>query len=373
MKKKVAFLIPSFDPGGGAEKVLLNLVNNMDHQKFDITVIALFGHKAMTDLLNENVKFKAFLNRPFRGNSKIIGLLPAGFLYNIMVKDNYDIVIAYLEGTVSHIASGCNQLNTKKIAWIHIELNDKKHYKSGFGFFKRAVSEYASFNQIVCVSDTVKKAFINTAGYQFPKIDVLYNTNETNQIIQRANEPIADVVFNSKEVNIISVAKIMDSKGFDRLARVHKRLVEEGYNHHIYILGIGEKKKEIEQYLIENGIEERFTFLGFRENPYKYVKEADLYVCSSRREGFSTAVTEALIVGTPVVSTNCSGAVELLGENNEYGIVIENNEDGIYQGLKKMLDDEGLRKYYSQKALERAEKFSTRNTVKAVEEMLLSL
>lgn len=66
--------------------------------------------------------------------------------------------------------------------------------------------------------------------------------------------------------------------------------------------------------MAENNLTDTFTFLGYRDNPYKYVKKADLYVCSSRREGFSTAVTEALIVGTPVVSTNCSGAYELLGK-----------------------------------------------------------
>lgn len=87
--------------------------------------------------------------------------------------------------------------------------------------------------------------------------------------------------------------------------------------------------------MIENNLTDTFTFLGYRDNPYKYVKKADLYVCSSRREGFSTAVTEALIVGTPVVSTNCSGAYELLGKNNEYGIVTENNEDALYEGIKK--------------------------------------
>ena len=103
------------------------------------------------------------------------------------------------------------------------------------------------------------------------------------------------------------------------------------------------------------------------------MKNADLYVCSSRREGFSTAVTEALIVGTPVVSTNCSGAYELLGDNNEYGIVTENDENALYDGIKKILTENGLLEHYAKQAKIRGQRFSTEKTVKAVEDMLNNL
>ena len=115
------------------------------------------------------------------------------------------------------------------------------------------------------------------------------------------------------------------------------------------------------------------TLLGFHRNPYRYVARCDLYVCPSHREGFSTAVTEALIVGTPVVSTNCSGAKELLGEHDEYGIVVENSEEGIYQGMKRMLSDPELLAHYKKQAKLRGSFFSRRETVRAVEEMLSSL
>ena len=149
--------------------------------------------------------------------------------------------------------------------------------------------------------------------------------------------------------------------------------MKENIKHHIYILGVGERQKEIQEYIEKENLSMSFTFLGFRENPYKYLAACDLYVCSSRREGFSTAVTEALIVGTPIVSTDCSGARELLGDNDEYGIVTENSEEGIYQGMKKMLEDANLRKHYAEKALERGKKFSREATVKAVEDMLDAL
>ena len=107
--------------------------------------------------------------------------------------------------------------------------------------------------------------------------------------------------------------------------------------------------------------------MGFHQNPYKYVARCDLYVCSSHREGFSTAVTEALVVGTPVVSTNCSGAKELLGDDNEYGIVVENSEEGIYQGMKQMLSNPEMLAYYKKQAKLRGSFFSRTETVRAVE------
>ena len=153
----------------------------------------------------------------------------------------------------------------------------------------------------------------------------------------------------------------------------HKRLREAGYSCHFYILGEGADRQALEQYLAVNGLTDSFTFLLFQENPYQYVARADLFVCSSRREGFSTAVSEALALGVPVVSTDCSGARELLGDHNEYGIVTENNEDALYEGIKLMLDDPVLLAHYREKAKERGEHFSSRNTAEAVEEMLESI
>ena len=118
---------------------------------------------------------------------------------------------------------------------------------------------------------------------------------------------------------------------------------------------------------------EKVKFLGYQLNPYKYAAKCDLFVCASYAEGFSTAATEALIVGTPVCTVEVSGMKEMLGENNEYGLVVENNEEALYQGIKKLLDNPELLKHYKKKAKERGKMFSTEKTVNAVQNMLLSL
>ena len=188
-------------------------------------------------------------------------------------------------------------------------------------------------------------------------------------IKNKATEKVSDIIFDPKAIKICSIAKLMPTKGFDRLIKVHSRLISEGLYHHIYIVGSGEQQRELESLISQHKVMNTFHLIGFKENPYKYLSACDLYVCSSRREGFSTAVTEALILGKPVVSTCCSGAYELLGEHDEYGIVTENSEEGIYAGLKKMLGTPGLIDIYAKEAEKRGTAFESSVTVKAVEDL----
>lgn len=369
-KIKILFLIPNL-MHGGAEKVLVNLVNNMNIEEYDITVMTIMNSGVHIKELHGNIKYKYIFPFKIKGSTRILKFFSPRFIFKFFVKDNYDIVVSYLEGASARILSGCNNESTKKIAWIHIQMDSDEALKSGFRNLREAQCAYQKFDKIVCVSQDVKNTFCARmyGKLEESKVCVLYNTNETKDIIQKAKEKIDDVVLDKDIINICSVAKITETKGYDHLAHVHKRLINEGYKHHIYILGIGEMREEIENYLRKNNLMNSFTFLGYKENPYKYVAASDLYVCSSHREGFSTAVTEALIVGTPVVSTDCSGAKELLGENNEYGIVVENSEEGIYLGLKSLLSDLQLLEHYKEKAQQRGKKFGTTETVNAVQEM----
>lgn len=370
--KKVLFLIPTLDKGG-AENVLVNLVNNMDYSKFDITVQTLFDKDSQKGILSPEISYKSYLYKQFKGNSRLFSRIPATLLYKHIVKEKYDIVVSYLEGPTAHIISGCPYESTKKVAWIHVELDNDKSFSAGFKSKNTAINAYSDYDKIVFVADTVKKQFETTAGKFFPQGVTLYNTVDSNLIVSKSKEPVTDIRFLDGELNIISVGRIVPAKGYDQLCRVHKRLIDEEIFHHIYILGTGYQQKEIEHYIQTYDLQKSFSFIGFRDNPYKYMAKADLFICSSRREGFSTAVTESLVVGTPVISTNCSGAYELLGYNNEYGIVTENNEEALYQGIKSLLDDTELLTHYKKKAQERGNMFSSEKTVQAVEDMLLSL
>ncbi len=365
----VLFMIPTLDRGG-AENVLVNLVNNMDQDRFQITVQTLFDEDSQKDQLKEGIKYKSFLHHQFHGNSRLFAMIPAKLLYRAIVRKQYDIVVSYLEGPTAHILSGCPYPYTKKVSWIHSALDTKRGLTAGFISKEAAIQAYKNFDKVVFVAETVKKKIEETAETAFPNACVLYNAINTEEIVSRSKERITKFAFPEHEFCIISTGKIDLVKGYDRLAHVQKKLIDSGYKTHVYVLGEGKERKRIEAYTRENAIADSFTFLGFYDNPYPYIAGADLFVCSSRREGFSTAVSEALVLGVPVVSTDCSGAKELLGENNEHGIVTENSEEALYEGVKQLLDDPNRLKYYRVQAQKRGKLFDMEKTVQAVEEML---
>lgn len=369
--KKILFLIHDLGQGG-AEKVLVNLVNNMDRSKFDITLQVLFDVGVHRDRLEPHIHYRCCFRNMIRGNSHFLKLFSSSFLYRKLVQKEYDIVISYLEGPSARIIAGC-PYPSKKVCWIHTELHGNAAVAGGFRSFQEAVQCYHKFDQIIGVAETVKQTFCCSSGIDPSKMKVLYNTNETDQIRVLAEHPVANSSFTLDDFSICSVAKITPTKGFDRLARIHKRLIDEGMKHRIYILGVGEQRSEIEAYLSEHHLTDSFIFLGFQNNPYQYVARCNLYVCSSLREGFSTAATEALIVGTPVCTVEVSGMKEMLGEHNEWGVVTENTEEALYQGIKDLLEHPEKLQHYKQMAEQRGKMFSTENTVRAVEEMLMSL
>ena len=366
--KKILFFIPNLSIGG-AEKVLVNLVNNLDRKQFDITVQVLFPGGVNEQFLKEDIRYKACFKKTFKGNSQILKFFKPETLYKRFITEHYDIIISYLEGPSARIVAGCTDKDTKKICWIHCRFESPETAKVGFRDFLEAKKLYNRYDKIVCVSEWVKNYFCQTMDYT-GDIEVLYNTNETKEVYQKSLEPVDDVVFDKDCFNLCSVGKIAPVKGFDRLARIHKKLLDEGIKNKIYILGEGPQRDEITSFLETNGLERSFIFLGYNTNPYKYVSKCDLYVCSSISEGFSTAATEALIVGTPVCTVEVSGMREMLGEQNEYGIVTDNNEEALYKAIKELLTNRELLAHYKHQAAIRGKDFSTEKTVNAVEHML---
>lgn len=366
---KILFLIHDLGQGG-AEKVLVNLVNNMDRAKFDITVLSLFGGGVNERFLSPDITYRAVFPRMIQGNSHLMKLLTPRQLHRLFVREHYDIEISYLEGPSARVVSGCTDPDTKLVSWIHVQQHCLKNLSGSFRSKKEAQSCYQRFDQTICVSQFVQQDFQNILNYQKP-CRVLYNTVESDRVLvlSREEAPLED----DGKIRLVAVGTLKKSKGYARMLRIVKQLVDQGYPVHLYILGIGPEGKALERYVSELGLQTCVTFLGYQTNPYRFVAKCDLFLCASFAEGFSTAATEALIVGTPVCTVEVSGMKEMLGEHNEWGIVTENSEEALYWGIKGLLDDPGLLAHYREMAALRGKRFSTEETVGAVEEMLLEL
>ena len=343
----------------------------MDHTKFDITILALFGGGVNEQFLSPEVRLLHGHSHSIPGNSHIMKLFSPKQLFRHYIKEKYDIIVSYLEGPSARIVSGCPDDGTRLVSWIHCTIKSQKEVAIGFRNFEESRKCYQRFDCSVFVSSDVQDAFCKLI---FPQNSfILYNVIASDMIIKASQDAISGCIFPDNKYKLVGVGKLEDVKGFERLLSIHKRLLlEDHLPVHTYLLGEGSKRRIMENWVKDNNLYDSITFLGYQTNPYKYIAACDLFVCSSYAEGFSTAATEALIVGTPVITTRVSGMEEMLGDN-EYGIITENEEKALYQGIKNMLLIPGRLKHYKQKAQERGMSFNTSQTVRAVENMLESI
>ena len=340
--------------------------------KFDVHVKTILNSGPYINQLNEGITYSSLFKKKFRGTVTLFKLCPSFLSYRFVVRENYDIIISFLEGMTARILSGCRSKNIRKIAWIHTAFNSKHLYSKCFRGSKDAKKCYEKFDVIACVSQQVKEKFEQCSGL-YNRCRVIYNTNDTDAIEKDSKQEPLDFTPDTNKINICSVGKLEEVKGYDRLIPVLGKINTEISPIHLFLFGKGSQRKKLEELAKANGFESGVTFMGYKANPYSYMSRCDLYVCSSYREGFSTSVTEALVLGMPILSTDCSGAKEMLGNNNEYGIVVDNSSEGIYRGLKQLLTTNGLLDYYKKQAKSRGKFFSKDKTVKAVEDMLFSL
>lgn len=375
-KRKILFLIESL-AGGGAEKVLSTLVRNIDKNVFDVTVCAVCGGGKYEGDICKSVRYKALLNQPVQGNVLrrllyvlkhhiVYGWLSPAWVYRLFIPKESDVEVAFVEGFATKLLAGSTNKRAKKYAWIHIDLCNNHWTKSVYASIDEEARAYECYNKVIGVSDTVCAAFRK----EFPTVNVpvetIYNVVETDDILLKAKESVEK---EKERTRLVTVGRLEAQKGYTRLLRIVNRLVEEGFDIELWILGEGSERDVLEQYMERHDLQERVSLLGFQANPYKYLNQGDLFVCSSLAEGYSTAVTEALILGLPVITTECSGMAELL-KGGECGVITENNEEALYEGLKKVLGDGEELSYYRRKAQERGKDFTIRSLVAPVERLL---
>ncbi len=369
--KKLLFLIHDLGQGG-AEKVLVNLVNNLDPARYDITVMTLFDCGENRAFLAPHIRYRCWMRRMLPGNSHVMKLLSPQMLHRLIVRERYDVEIAYLEGPCARVISGGEDPSVKKLAWIHIQLDTKKKAAVGFRSVREARACYGRFDRIVSVSREVEDIFRRSLAVD-GEYGVLYNTNQSAQILAAAQESAGDTRFPPAAVKLVGVGKLLESKGFGRLLPMVAKLCGKGHDLRLYLLGEGPLRGELEAQARALKIADRVSFLGYQTNPYKYIAKCDLFVCASRAEGFSTAATEALILGVPVCTVRVSGMTEMLGQNNEYGIVTENTDEALFRALERLVEAPELLAHYKKQAQIRGKAFSTEESVRAVEEMLSTL
>lgn len=364
MKKKVLFLIYNLN-GGGAEKVLLKVLEKINLGKFEVDLFLIKKEGIYVKYFEENFKDKINLITPYDelSKNKILAYFQRKLIHKQVrkslkepinfrkfIRNKYDTIISFLEGMSTIYLSEIECDN--KIAWVHIDL--EKHRLMSIEEEKKIYSKY---NKIICVSNQAKTSFINLYPEYKEKVEVIYNPIDSKEILEKSNEEIEE--FRNKNFTFISVGRLVKQKGFDILLKAHKLLLEEGVLHNIVILGEGSERESLENCIRKNELENSIKLLGFKANPYPYIKNADAYVLSSRYEGYPLVLCEALVLNKKIVSTDCTGAVEVL-ENGKYGLIVKKEDEvSLKEGMKKII----LSKEYEKKS------FDIEKTIEKIEKI----
>lgn len=380
MKKKILIRMGSLRHGG-AEKVLVTFLKNLPKDKYEIDLLLnLYSGKYLSELpewinvlyLNkgEMITTNRIQDIPEKAYRKIYQAILKKFpklLYKYILKNKkYDIEFAAIHGFRDEILNSPNP-NSKKIVWIHSDLRKTEFHD----YTDSEIRKFFGFDQIMVISERIQQDFKSVAQTQEEKNRVIriYNPLDTQEILKLAEKPLENYHFDKEVPTFIAIGTVYQAKGYDRLLRVHKKLIDEGFQHKILILGDGYDFENIKKLKSELGVNETATLFGFSDNPYPYLKNADFFVLSSRYEGFPTVLFEALTLKKNIIATDASGVKEML-EDGKLGLIVENSEEGIYRGMKKALTDPFAFDGYKKALAEYEVPFSLENSVAGIQKIL---
>jgi len=361
-KKKIMFVITSL-VAGGAEHVVVNLINNLDRNKYEIFLV-VFEKKLD---LKKNLKIPiriVCLNKKTRWDFLKIILK----LMKTIRESKPNIIISFLQYT--NIVTMLSVLFQKRDHTVIIsERSYPRRYLvyGRFRYLKKWLMNftYKRADKIVAVSKVIKNVLETYFNIPPEKIKVIYNPIALKEIKFKSKKPVEHPFFKEKNTQvIISVGRLIKLKRYDMLLKSFSLIVKSKKAARLIILGKGILKKELENLALKLGINNFVSFVGYKDNPYAWMSKADVFVLSSDYEGFPNVLIESMACGVVVVSTDCfSGPREII-TNGKNGILVM---PGDYKKLSKeildLLNDEKKRKRLSVAAKKRIQNLEVKKIV----------
>jgi glycosyltransferase involved in cell wall biosynthesis len=371
--KKLLFLYGPLG-GGGAERVLLDLLHNFDYTRYKVDLCIIINKGILLSEVPEQVNIIP-LWQDYNVYYKIAYRLSIWFGNNTMfrrvlaekITKEYDVEVSFLEGMPLKLHA---MMNTKaqKITWVHCDLFNFPYEAKQFAK-QEELKAYNKMDQVVCVSKDSLLAFEKRFPSCASKKIVVYNpidSKKINRLVQHSN------IVKNKDFTIVTVGRLTMQKKINRVIHLAARMKNDNCKVHFQIIGDGELKKELVALATTLDVLDCVTFLGFMKNPFPYIKNADLLLLSSGYEGFGLVVCEAMALGVPVVSTKTAGPTEII-EYNKYGLLCEHDDESIYKAVKIMIEKDDLRLHYKEVGLQRAKDFSVKNMVSQFDQMINDL
>lgn len=360
MKKRVLFIMTALN-GGGAEKVLVDILHYFDYNQYDVELMLTTTDGVHYKRIPANIKriilyktsFLQWIRRlllwVYRKSGSVF--LLRCYLKAITKGMKYDTIVSFMEGEPLLIHSLLLNKGKRHVTWVHTDFVNN-HWTRYLYWYDDELKEYQQMHEIVFVSKDAKIQF-NQFFYGLKvKQCVIYNLIDVQKIRNEAER----FTPHKRKFTIVAVGRLVEAKRFDRLINVCAMMKQGHYDVDTWIIGDGHLRPELEKQILRLGLQENVFLLGFKNPPYPYMKQADLFASTSDVEGYPLVVCEAMILGLPVIATKTTGTMELLGDG-KYGVLVEKNEFSIYNGIKLLIESNEQRKHYALRSLERSRCF----------------
>jgi len=361
MKKKKVLFVVDEKQMGGVSVLLSDIMKKINLKKYNIDIMVLHNNGEYLDDLPKSINLiygtsffktidytlkevlkskniKNIINKLY-----LIFLMKTGLIGKKINKERskcintkYDVEIAFKDGFCALFTAYGDSI--KKYHWLH---TDYSMYDCTANYKKLFDKVFPMFDKIIGISNSVLERFMEK--YNVKKTDVIFNIINEEEIKSKSIKE--DIKYNEK-INLVSVGRIHNMKGYDRLIHVMNKLNKENLldNVALRIIGDGPDFNLIKRLVIEYNLENKILLMGRMRNPFPYVKSSDAFLMCSRYEPFGLVVLESMILGVPVISTEVASINEIMDE--KYGMIVENSEEGLYQGIKKIIDDKTILNKY---------------------------
>lgn len=364
--------------GGGVEKLMYDIVDYY-HDKYEITVLTDVRDKRFESTYPQNVKYLYQMEEPYPEGRNVIERKLIKYkrkkveekLKKKIKTMNFDVLLCMKESWIMMMAMTYGEYIPSRIGWVHTDYSKSYYTQCWYGSPENEVEFMKKFNHVVCVSGVIEESIKKVIGDPGNLI-TLYNPVNKNHILNLSKEEVGDIKRSERPL-FVTVGRLNIQKGYDILLEVCNLLNAQGYKYDVWIVGGGESfnnyavlhelEDMVRRYKLDN-----VYLLGERSNPYKYMAQGDWFLSSSRYEGYSYVSQEAAILNKPLMLTECSGVMELL-ETEENGVVVENSYRGIYEGMKKAIENPNMYKDYIGKVKIGTHENFMDDRIKAIEDL----
>ena len=372
--KKILLINPGLS-AGGAEKVLITLLKNFDYSKYDVELLLIWGGGYYFDKVPKQVKISVVYphNDSFRQKIDFslyykfnITLFEKMSVLRVLKSKKYDAIISFLEGRALKGHSYITSRSKRNISWIHTDML-KNHYTTDISMRESLERKaYSLMDRVVFVSKDSMAQF-NKLGYSV-KNEVVINNPIEKEIIQAYINK--DMKSQNEAFKIVLCGRLVPVKSYDRMIRIARRLKNDGLDFKVLFLGEGPERERLQSLISELALDDVVSLLGFKSPPYPEMAKADLFVSTSIAEGYPVNICEAICLGLPIVATRCTGTTEILTDGGDFALLAEQNDDSIYECVKKMMVDNEFRQKCRANALRASSRFSIEKTMNEIYQLL---